>query len=298
MARTRATAAATRSPTKKLGDANPDSDTEEPVCPIQAKQGAAAASRLKKADAAKKAKKVSTLSKKKRVNAKKPFPAPLNSEDDDSMTGSDAGPDATNIEDTQPAPRLATLSFDYKHLGRYLGKAKKSSFTKRDAEERVQIAQKIEQDLQRINYWIGEQAVKSSPIRKRNVRIPVEADSRAKKSGKGKGRAKAVESDEEVIEDEDDMMDDNDDDVSVGKLPFYSPSSHSTLQIAYLSVIIHYLCSLRHVPILPHYFPIYSTIFGFHCINSLLFLLFAVSCSPLSFRFWCYSESRADDRIV
>jgi hypothetical protein len=279
MARTRANGGASRSPLKKIGGQQQDSDGDEGERAIQTKKGAAAAARMKKAQAAKKAKKVSVVGKKKRSSAKKPSPAPVISEDEEPMGDNDAEVNATEADVDEPAPSIGSLSYNYNHLTRYLGKATKSSFNARSAEEKAQITEKIARDLQRINFWVGERAGKSSPVRKRK---PVAAAKGTKKSGKGKGRAKAAETDEDEEEENEDMMDEDEDAISEGKLPFHSLSSlpASTSDSHYRSFHYAHSCLWHsHYSIIPQLLRDFFVTAAFF---ALFFLLFAELGTPPS----------------
>jgi hypothetical protein len=299
MARTRAATAPTRSPTKKLGGQNPPPDDEELEHPVRPKRDAAAATHLKKAAAAKNAKKAAGVNKKAKTKAKKAIPPPLNSGEDEGMVDADADPPT----DTNPAIDLApgdeSLSFDFKHLAHYLAKAKKDSFAGRTTKEQAKITGKIGRDLQRINFWVGEQAPKSPLSWKRNVRISDDAASGAKKAGKGKGRAKE-ETDKEMEEDEGDAMGDDKDDISDGKfiprfpfIPFASVTAYPYIFIHRYT--LHPIYSPPIYSIISELFANFAHIIGFLPIIS----HYSAESRPTSpFRFWPYSESRADIHIV
>jgi hypothetical protein len=290
MPRTRA--ATKRSPIKKLGGQNSGSDEEEIERPIQPKRSTAAATRLKKATAAKKAKKSSLLTKKKKTSAKKVPSPPIGSDDDEEMEDGDAEDPGANVDPGKPSPTTG-LSFDFKHLAQYLSKAKKASFNKRSEEEKALIAEKIERDLQRINFWVGERATKGGSAKKRKAGKPGGAVGGGKKAGKGKGRAKVADTEDDAEEDDEGSMDDEDD-ISDGKYPFvdhappFRATAASLLHHYYYRIITSYHYSLIWVCwlirfnllLLFHEFAIYCRIYCnlFHYLP--IIALFADSCTP------------------
>jgi hypothetical protein len=243
---------------KKIGGQQQDSDGDEGERGIQPKKGVTAAARMKKAQAAKKAKKVSAVGKKKKSSAKKPSPAPVMSEDEEPTGDNDAEVNATDADADAPAPSIDSLSYNYNHLTRYLGKATKSSFNARSAEEKAQITEKIARDLQRINFWVGERAGKSSSVGKRK---PATAAKSTKKSGKGKGRAKVAETDEDEEEENEGTMDEDEDDISDGKLPSISCLHYwlrRRIPITAPIIMCTHAYGIRTIPLFHYYCAIFS----------------------------------------
>jgi hypothetical protein len=203
-----------------LGTQSFGSGEEEQDIPVRKAQGTGAAARLKKANAVKNAKKGTAVKNKGKPKAKKPIALPTTSDDDEGMP--DADPDLAIDTDNPitPAPIDNSISFDFKHLARYLTKAKNPTFTGRSTDEQAKITQKIGRDLECINYWVEKRHEKGLTNRERSSAAKSKARGQRgvggpKKAMKGKNRAKAVDFDEEMEEDEV-TTDDNENDISDG----------------------------------------------------------------------------------
>jgi hypothetical protein len=228
-------------------DAEDDIVAPEPSC---SKKGVGTAACLKKAGVAKTAKKVSVTAKKAKGKAKKVPPPPPISDEDKEMAEAAAAEDNAAIDSAAPAARPAvgedSLSYDFTHLARYLKKVHNPNFTKRNVRQQVFIKEKVERDLQRINYYIGERAARGIVLHKRaaaehrsNLELVEIMTGGRRANDKGKGKASRVE---DEVDEEEEASEIEGDDLSEGTLGFLPTFIfvHALFPIA-LFIPLHYI---------------------------------------------------------